>query len=68
VPSGKSFSKDVIHRAFATRLGALNQWLAETDLFHLLGLYAMAGNVLDSIGWPDQLINQHAVILASNLA
>ena len=43
----------------------LNQSLAETNLFDLFGLNAVAGDVIDSVRRPDELVNLHSLILQS---
>jgi hypothetical protein len=37
--------------------------LAKADFFDLCGGYTMAGNVVNSVFWPDKLMNFHASIV-----
>ena len=40
-------------------LGALDQRLAKTDFFDLVGFHSVARNVIDTIHWPDELSDLH---------
>jgi len=54
--------KHITDRVSPERLCALNKRLTETNLLDLFWLNAVAGDMLDAIFRPDELVNLHSWI------
>src|SRR5207248_11308012 len=65
IATGFGLAQNVIYRIFAFGFRPLHERLSETSLLKFFRRYAVAGDVLDSVLRPDELVDSHAVILRS---
>jgi len=57
IVAGQHFAKHIVNRIPPLRLGEQNKGPPPTGLLDLFRPNAVSGNVLDTIGRPDELLN-----------
>src|SRR4029453_10065763 len=53
IPASRCLAEDIVHRIGSCRLSTLHQRPAKAHFFNLFRVYAMTGNVLNPVLWPD---------------